>query len=76
MIESLEGVEEVSGFDEGPIHPNWIQELNARGIEVRQEVLRDEARDVLQFYRRTNGEVIMDGAGYYLLIYSNNPKSL
>jgi tRNA(Arg) A34 adenosine deaminase TadA len=36
-------LEEITGFDEGPVHPQWIDELNGRGIEVVNNVLRDEA---------------------------------
>lgn len=36
-------VEELTGFDEGPVHPDWIAELNKRGISVIENVLREEA---------------------------------
>jgi tRNA(Arg) A34 adenosine deaminase TadA len=36
-------LEEITGFDEGPVHPQWIDELNERDIEVVNNVLRDEA---------------------------------
>lgn len=36
-------LEEITGFDEGPIHPDWRRELEKRGIEVIGDVLRDEA---------------------------------
>jgi tRNA(Arg) A34 adenosine deaminase TadA len=36
-------LEAITGFDEGPVHPQWISELNRRGIEVVNNVLRDEA---------------------------------
>lgn len=36
-------LEEITGFDEGPIHPEWRRELETRGIELRRDVLRDEA---------------------------------
>lgn len=49
------------GFDEGPRHADWIAELSARGIEVVTDVLRDEARAVLQRYRDTGGEIYNAG---------------
>lgn len=36
-------LEEITGFDEGPIHPEWEAELAKRGIELFDNVLRDEA---------------------------------
>ena len=41
-------VEEITGFDEGPIHPSWQKELRRRGIEVVEDILIDEANLVLQ----------------------------
>lgn len=36
-------LEEITGFDEGPIHPEWRSELERRGIELVEDVLREEA---------------------------------
>ena len=36
-------LEEITGFDEGPIHPDWEAELARRGIELVNNVLHDEA---------------------------------
>jgi tRNA(Arg) A34 adenosine deaminase TadA len=36
-------MEDLTGFDEGPIHPAWADELRRRGIEVSDGVLRAEA---------------------------------
>ena len=41
-------VEEITGFDEGPIHPQWQQELRKRGIEVIEDVLVAESNTVLR----------------------------
>lgn len=38
-----EDVERLTGFDEGPIHPDWKNELEKRGISVTENILRDEA---------------------------------
>ena len=43
-------IEQLTGFDEGPIHPNWQQELRQRGIEVVENILADEACAVLRAY--------------------------
>jgi hypothetical protein len=45
-----EDVEELTEFDEGPLPTNWIGELRRRGIAVRRDILRDEARAVLAEY--------------------------
>ncbi len=50
------------GFDEGPRHPDWIAELERRGIEVITEVRRDEARAVLDAYA-DGGGLIYNGSG-------------
>jgi tRNA(Arg) A34 adenosine deaminase TadA len=45
-----EDVEELTEFDEGPLPADWIGELRRRGIAVRRDILRDEARAVLAEY--------------------------
>ncbi len=45
------------GFDEGPKPPQWARALQARGIEVRTDVLREEAAFVLREYAREGGEI-------------------
>ncbi len=46
-------LEELTGFDEGPIHPDWITELSKRGISVRQNILRQEAEELFRWFRTT-----------------------
>jgi tRNA(Arg) A34 adenosine deaminase TadA len=41
-------LEQITGFDEGPIHPQWDQELQKRGVELIDNILHDEA---VQVYR-------------------------
>lgn len=41
-------LEAITGFDEGPVHPDWRRELELRGIEVVTDVLRGEAIAVYQ----------------------------
>ena len=48
------------GFDEGPIHPHWMDELTNRGITVDTEVCRNEAKAVLNLYAEQEG-VIYNG---------------
>lgn len=45
---SGEQIEKLTGFDEGPIHPNWQAELEKRGIEVIEDVLAEEACEVFK----------------------------
>ena len=45
------------GFDEGDKPENWVATLNARGIEVTQDVLRSEAASVLQAYLAAGKEI-------------------
>ncbi len=48
------------GFDEGPKLDDWVQALESRGIEVVQDILREQASRVLQDYAANNG-VIYNG---------------
>lgn len=41
-------LEALTGFDEGPIHPEWRHELERRGIELVEDVLHAEAIAVYQ----------------------------
>jgi len=50
-----EDVMELSEFDEGPMPADWIGELGKRGIAVRRDILRDEARAVFELYSRADG---------------------
>jgi tRNA(Arg) A34 adenosine deaminase TadA len=45
------------GFDEGAKCADWVGELRKRGIEVVCDVLREEARAVLQQYGRDGGHI-------------------
>jgi len=48
-------VEELSEFDEGPLPADWIGELDKRGIAVRRDIRREEARQVFVRYGELNG---------------------
>lgn len=52
-------LEAITGFDEGPVHPEWEHELAKRGIELINNVLREEA---VQGYR--------DFAAHGALVYN------
>lgn len=43
-------VEELTGFDEGPVRDDWKEQFERRGIAVRTDVLRDEAVAVFRAY--------------------------
>ncbi|HEY2395648.1 MAG TPA: nucleoside deaminase [Rudaea sp.] len=50
-----EDVEELTAFDEGPLPADWVGELEKRGIAVRRDILRDQAREVFLRYREAGG---------------------
>jgi tRNA(Arg) A34 adenosine deaminase TadA len=41
-------IESITGFDEGPIHPQWQTEYQKRGIEVIEDMLAGEACEVFR----------------------------
>jgi tRNA(Arg) A34 adenosine deaminase TadA len=45
-----EDVETLARYDEGPLPADWIGELEKRGINVRRDLMRDQACDVLRDY--------------------------
>jgi tRNA(Arg) A34 adenosine deaminase TadA len=52
-----EDVESIVGFDEGPVHPDWIIEYKKRGIEVFGMVNHEKSREVLKLYKNKKGIV-------------------
>ena len=50
-------LEELTGFDEGPIHPEWEEELAKRGVDVVNNVLTEEARVVFRAFRDSDALV-------------------
>jgi tRNA(Arg) A34 adenosine deaminase TadA len=50
-------LEAITGFDEGPVHPQWLSEVNGRGIEVINNVLRDEAIAAYKAFAASNAFV-------------------
>ncbi len=49
-------VMELSEFDEGPLPADWAGELDRRGIQLRRDILRVEAREVFRLYAESGGE--------------------
>lgn len=52
---------EAAGFDEGDKPVTWVEALEARGIDVRRNLLRAEAAQVLADYRAAGGEIYNAG---------------
>jgi len=50
-------LEQITGFDEGPIHPEWEKELAKRGIELVEDVLKDEAIKVFRDFAASGAPV-------------------
>lgn len=50
-------VETIVGFDEGPLHPEWIEEYNKRNIEVVENFMNYEAVKLLKKYKEIGGIV-------------------
>jgi len=50
-------VEEITGFDEGPMPENYVEELKKRGISVTEDIMSEESRDIMALYRTKNGMV-------------------
>ena len=44
-------------FEEGPVFPESYKYLEDRGLEIVRNVLRDEARAVLELYRAKSGKI-------------------
>lgn len=47
----------ILNFEEGPVFPDSYKYLENRGIEIVRNVLRDEARAVLELYRAKSGRI-------------------
>jgi tRNA(Arg) A34 adenosine deaminase TadA len=53
-------LEQITGFDEGPVPADWAGELQRRGIEVIDGLLRNEARRVFEAFR-AGGNFVYNG---------------
>ena len=56
-------LESITGFDEGPIHPDWQDELTRRGIAVTDGVLTDDAIAVFEKFRNSGAYVYNGRSG-------------
>jgi tRNA(Arg) A34 adenosine deaminase TadA len=56
-------VEQLTGFDEGPMREDWAEQFEQRGIQVVSGVLRDEAVTVFQAYGEREDAVIYNARG-------------
>jgi tRNA(Arg) A34 adenosine deaminase TadA len=54
-------VEHLTGFDEGPMRADWKEQLHARGVEVRTDVLRAEALATFREYGARDDVVVYNG---------------
>ncbi len=50
-------LERLTGFDEGPVVADWAEQLELRGMEVEQDVLRDEAIATYTAYGQSQSRV-------------------
>lgn len=57
---SGEQIEKLTGFDEGPVHPDWKAELEKRGIEVIENILVEQACDVFRYFA-DSGALVYNG---------------
>lgn len=55
-------LEELTGFDEGPVSADWKEALAARGIRVADAVARERAIDVMRAFS-TSGRLVYNGRG-------------
>jgi tRNA(Arg) A34 adenosine deaminase TadA len=51
----IEDAESALGFDEGPVHPQWKQELQKRGVAVTEGPCRDEVLKIYAAYKERGG---------------------
>ncbi|MCI5157540.1 MAG: nucleoside deaminase [Candidatus Electrothrix sp. AUS1_2] len=65
-------LEDMTGFDEGPLHPSWRSELMRRSIEVRENILRQEAVAVFEEFSTAGGFVYNARLGQ---AHSDGPKT-
>jgi tRNA(Arg) A34 adenosine deaminase TadA len=54
-------LEELTGFDEGPMRDDWAEQFRGRGIAVRTGVLRDEALAVFRAYGDRSDVTVYNG---------------
>jgi tRNA(Arg) A34 adenosine deaminase TadA len=50
-------LETLTGFDEGPIHPQWLDEMTKRGIAFQEGVLREDALALFRWFSTSGRSV-------------------
>ena len=56
-------LEALTGFDEGPMRPDWAEQFERRGIRVTQDVLREEAIEVFRRYGERADTLVYNARG-------------
>jgi tRNA(Arg) A34 adenosine deaminase TadA len=56
-----EDVERLTGFDEGPMREDWVEQFEGRGITVVKDVLREDAIEVFRAYGERPDVVVYNG---------------
>ncbi|WTW98866.1 nucleoside deaminase [Streptomycetaceae bacterium NBC_01309] len=56
-------LEALTGFDEGPVRDDWLDQLTHRGITVTCDVLRDEALAVFRAYGARDDALVYNARG-------------
>jgi tRNA(Arg) A34 adenosine deaminase TadA len=51
-------LEELTGFDEGPVTPEWREELRKRGISLTEDVRRTEAVEVFRAFGEDQKKIV------------------
>src|SRR5258705_13716731 len=54
-------IEELTGLDEGPMCADWKEQFAMRGIEVRTDVLREQALAVFRAYGERTDTTVYNG---------------
>lgn len=54
---STNELETITGFDEGPIHPNWQEELARREIALTDGLMKEQACEVFRDFRAAGKQV-------------------
>jgi tRNA(Arg) A34 adenosine deaminase TadA len=54
-------LEHLTGFDEGPMRADWKEQLTRRGIDVRTDVLREQALAVFRAYGQRTDTTVYNG---------------
>jgi len=56
-ISPKEDVQDILGFDEGPLHPQWVQEFKKRHIDIQEGSFQEEAKAILILYKKLGGPI-------------------